>query len=568
MAIPWLSYGGFLLAILAIYEVYRPALNGPFLFDDSYLPFLVPNFASSPFLSWIRGVRPTLQASYWANYRLFELDPYAYHLVNLILHLAAAFFVWLIARKLLELVGTAKESAKWFAIFTTAVFLLHPLQTESVSYVASRSEVLSGFFLLITWCVFLYRKTPAITFSHSALVLLFFLLALTSKEHTAALPAVLLLTDYYFNPGFSFAGIRRNWKLYAPMLAGAVLGAVVIFRFVLGQSTSAGFGMKDLGPLDYLFTQFRVLAIYLRLFLFPFGQNADYDVPVSHTLMDHGSWASLIVLLALTAAAWIYRKRFPLASFGWFLFLILLAPTSSIVPIRDVIVERRMYVPLLGLTLIVVDVLRVRKVRSRTVAWAMAVACLILAVLTWQRNQVWASPVSLWKDTVAQSPAKYRPRFQLAYAHYERGECVEAVRHYQEAAKLTPPSYELSVDWALAADCAGRPGEALTKLEEAVKLEDTAHAWALIGMVRAKQQQWDGALAALAEAEKRNPNFPATQHYKGNIHMARSDWDSAMQAFERAVALEPGQPTFRQSLEAARQAKRRAQMRKAPAAGK
>jgi len=555
----WPVLLGLLFFAFALYEIYRPALTGPFLFDDLYLPFMIPNFAQNPLRDWVVGVRPTLQVTYWLNYRLFGLDSYYFHLVNLVLHAAAGYFVWLAARKLLDYAKLETSLRNIYAAFATALFLVHPLQSESVGYVASRSEVVSGLFFLIAWVAFLYRQHVAIRFSEVALILVFFVFAVTSKEHTAVLPAVLLLTDYFFNPGFTLEGIRKNWRLYVPIIGGAALGIVVIFKVVLTRASTAGFGMKDLTPLDYLFTQFRSIVTYLRLFIIPAGQNIDYDIPISHSLGDYFSWLCLLIILALTAAAWIYRRKFPLAAFGFFLFLILLAPTSSIVPIRDVLVERRMYLPIFALSLCVIDFLRNRRIAITALATTLTVICAVFAVLTWQRNHVWGSPVSLWQDSVKNSPQKYRPRFQLAYAHYQSGQCLEATQQYAEAAKLSPkPDYELYVDWALAADCANKPGEALSRLEDALRIEQSAHAWALMGMVRAKTGAYDEALEALAQSEKVNSRFTMTYVYRGNVHMVRKDWDAAVVEFEKAVSVEPNDEAARQGLEKATASRNRA----------
>ncbi|MBM3786497.1 MAG: hypothetical protein FJW30_19235, partial [Acidobacteria bacterium] len=514
---------------------------------------LVPNFAASPLRSWVVGVRPTLNVSYWLNYRMFGQEPLYYHWTNLGLHIACAYFVWLVAQKITGFV--LQERAKWFAVFATAVFVLHPLQTESVSYVASRSEILSGLFFLVAWTVFLYRKEASIRFSEAALVMLFFLFAITSKEHTAVLPAVLLLTDYFFNPGFTLRGIRDNWRLYAPILLGAALGVYVVFTRVLAGARTAGFGMKDLTPADYLYTQFRSVVTYLRLFVLPAGQNVDHGVVISRSLGDELSWLGLLILAGLAAGAWIKRREYPLAAYGYFLFLVLLAPTSSFVPIQDVLVERRMYLPVFALALCLVDVLRRRE---KMPAAVMAGICAVLAFLTWQRNHVWSSGVELWKNAVAGSPAKYRPRFQLAYAYYQSGQCADATREYAAASKLAAPSYELHVDWALAADCAGRTEEALGQLETAAKIERNAHAYALMGMVHGKRGSYDRALEALGEAERIDPRFQTTFVYKGNVHMARNEWDPAVAAFRHAISIEPQESSAQAGLRQALAGQRRA----------
>src|SRR5207302_1330670 len=132
--------------------------------------------------------------------------------------------------------------------------------------------------------------------------------------------------------------------------------------------------------------------------------------------------------------AWIYRKRFPLASFGVLMFLLLIAPTSSVVPIRDVLAERRLYLPFLGLTLVCLEFLRRLDLKAMCTIGTCALAgC---TILSYQRSAVWASPVALWQDAVAKSPQKLRPRFQLAYAYYEQGQCPQAAETYQRASQL------------------------------------------------------------------------------------------------------------------------------------
>ena len=209
-----------------------------------------------------------------------------------------------------------------------------------MAYIASRSEVLTGVFFLGAFAAFLYRGSQAISWPAAIGVLVLFGAAMATKEHAVVLPALLLLTDYFWNPGFSFEGIRRNWRLYAPMAAGAAVGAIGVFR-ILSQSDSAGFNMKGLSWYEYLFTQFRAFFVYLRLFLFPAGQTADYDFPISHSLLDHGAVFGLVGILALLGAAWYFRRRYPLACYGFLAFAVILAPTSSVIPLKDPVAEHR-----------------------------------------------------------------------------------------------------------------------------------------------------------------------------------------------------------------------------------
>ena len=546
----WPLAAGLLVLAFALLEIYGPALNGPFLFDDRYLPFLLPGFADNPLRAWVVGVRPILMVTYWANTRMFGLDPYWFHFVNLLLHAAAGVCVWYIAKKLTQ--------HQLLSAFCALVFLLHPLQTESVSYIASRSEVAAGLFFLAAWAVFLYRKEQAIGVGESLLVMALYGMAVLTKEHTVVLIVVLLLTDYFFNPGFTLEGIKKNWKLYGGLLLAGIAPVLFLLR-TLKNADSAGFNMKDLTATDYLLTQVRALWVYVRLYLLPIQQNLDYDMPISRSLFDYGAGLSLLSWLVLAAIAWVKRKQWPLASFGFFLFLVLLAPTSSFLPIRDVLVERRMYMAVFALSLIAVEFLRRWKTSPTTLAALTAVVSLGLMVVTYQRNAVWNSALALWSDSASKSPNKARPHFQLAYAHYEKGQCLEATRAYARAAELQTPDDHLYVDWALALDCAGQPAQALSRLEDANRLKPSAHNYSLMGMIRGKTQQYDEGLAALAEAEKLDPNFSMLHVYRGNILFARGELDPAIASFQRALSIEPQLAAAAQGLRNATNAKAKAQ---------
>ncbi len=534
-------------ALLLTLEVYWRALEGPFLFDDVYLPFTTPGMAEAPLRAWLIGVRPLLMLSFWANLRLSGLDPFSYHLFNVLFHFAAGVLVFLIARKLLGFAQAAGSQREILAIFAGGLFLLHPAQTESVSYVASRSESLSVMFFYAGLALFLYRRSEAVSWRVAAGVLALYAAAVSTKEHAAVLAALLLLTDYFWKPGFSLQGIRKNWRLYVPV---AVAGAIAL-KFVwnvLRTADSAGFAVREFTWYQYFFTQCRAIWVYIRLFLLPYGQNLDYDFPISRNVFEHGAIFGLAGLAILGIGAILYRRRFPLASYGFLSFLLLLAPTSSFVPILDPIAERRMYLAFPGLLLVVVEFLRRVRISPAALAGVLSAVLAAAAALTWQRNQVWTSAVALWEDTVAKSPNKSRPRFQLAYAYYQAGRCGQAVREYENVARLTKPDYRLLVDWALACDCAGNPGEALAKLRQAAAMEKKAHVYALMGMIHGKQQQRAEALEALDTAARLDSNYEMTYVYRGTLYATSGELQAAIQEYRRALELNPDSQAAREGL--------------------
>ena len=547
----WVYAAAIAFTLFAAFEVYGPALNGEFLFDDDYLPFSMPDVQNAPLRAWL-GVRPFLMVSYWINYKTSGLQPYSYHVVSVVLHAFNTMLAWLIVRRLLGRVGETGARRELLSGFAAGLFLLHPVQTESVAYVTSRSETMSIFFFLAALVLFLYRKADVISWGRAIGVLVLFGIACTVKEHTTVLPGLLLLADYFFTTPYRFEGIKKNLKLYAPILVGGALGVVAVWR-VLSTADSAGFRIQDFTWYQYLFTQFRVIWTYLRLFVLPIGLNGDYDYPVSHTLTEHGAVVALIGLIAVTFLAWRYRKQYPLAAFGWLGFLLLLAPTSSVVPIRDVIVERRMYLPFICLLLISVDFVRRWRTSPALLASIFGIVLVASATTSYQRNHVWSTALAFWTDAAAKSPKNARAQFQLAYAQWKSGNCQAAVTNYQKVAALQKPDDRLLVDWALALDCVNKPDEAIAKLQQAAAIAPSAIIHAQIGMVYGKRNRYDEALAALAEAEKINPAFDMTFVYRGNIFAARGDLPGAAALYRHALALNPANDVAREALAATEQ---------------
>jgi tetratricopeptide (TPR) repeat protein len=538
----WWPWAAALAALFLAFEAYSPALNGPFVFDDPYLPFLTPGIQHQPVWNWITGLRPLLMFSFWLNYAASGEQPFPYHATNVLLHLCSSVLVALIAIRLLELAGLKDGPAKpTLGIFAGALFLLHPTQTESVAYVASRSEVLSVFFYYAAYCVFLYRRTERITLWRALAVLALFGAAASTKEHALTLPILLLLTDLYWIKG----GIRANALLYGLLAAGGVVAGATVWR-VLSAADTAGFHVPGLTPLSYLYTQGRVFWVYLRLLALPFGLNVDPDVAISQTPLDHGAIFGLMAIAALLAAAWIVRRRWPLASFGVLVFVLLLLPTSSIVPIKDPMAEHRVYLPFLGFALVPLEFLRRVKLRQRLMIEVPVL--LVLLLLTYQRSALWGDPLALWQDSTAKSPRKVRPRFQLAYAYYQQQNCPKAVENFEIASRLAPPGYDLLVDWANALDCVGRRPEAIEKLHEATRKESDAQAWASLGMIYGEQRQITEALDSLQKAQSINPNFVMVYWARGKVYESMGDLAQAKEQYQRALELDPYNQTFRDDL--------------------
>lgn len=536
-----------LLTLVAAFTVYAPALNGGFVFDDQYLPFGHPDMQKAPLKAWL-GVRPVLMFSFWITLKIWGLTPAAFHAGNIVLHWLNGFLVFFILRNLLRKVDP--QAPGLLAALTAAVFLFHPAHTESVAYIASRSEVLSAFFFLSAYALFLLNH-QRVTWLSSFSILVLYGAAVATKEHTVTLLPLLLLTDYFFNPGFRFSGIQRNWKLYVPAAGMGVLGLAFVAR-VLATADTAGFAVKGVKWYEYAFTQLHVIWRYVFLFVAPVNLNADYHLPVTRSFFSAPTMVGLLGLVLVLTIVWRSHRTWPLAVFGVLTFLLLLAPTSSVVPIADMMAERRLYLPCLGLLILLLDLLR--RMQARTQVYAGLGACLVVfAVLTYQRAQVWASDIALWEDTTRKSPHAVRPFFQLGYAYYNAGRCAEAAAAFQQAARLGPPTAELLSDWGLALECAGQKEEALQKFQQSLAVKPTAVVHAQIAALEARRGRYPEALAALEQAEHLDPSLSVIYVYRGNILLQLGYKRDAAEAYRRALSLRPDDEVAQKGLRMATQ---------------
>jgi tetratricopeptide (TPR) repeat protein len=535
-------------ALIAVFWAYSTALRGPFLFDDNV--FLMPGL-NEPISHWVGRVRPALYFTFWLNAHFWKDDPYPYHVFNVLFHCVTGGLVFLIVRRLEEWAGIEPSLRGLLAAFASAVFLLHPVQAEAVAYIAGRSDAFSTMLEFAAFTIFLYRRSAVISWAAAAGVLLLFGLSLLSKEQTLALLAVFLLTDYWWNPGFSFRGMRANWKLYAPMAFGAVAGVAFFWRLITSAKT-AGFGLKDFTWYQYFFTECRALLVYIGSFLLPVHLTLDWDFPVSKTLLDHGAIVGLIVLLALAGTAGHFRRRFPLASYGFFVYLLLMAPTSSILPIQDPVADRRLYGPMLGLLLIAVDLLSRVNLKRNTLAAACAAVALLFAAAAHARASLWADPVALFQDTVSKSPRKGRPHFHLASSYFDQQRYDLAVAEYEKTAQLQPVDYDLLVDWGLAYDAMGRMDDALAKLRLAATMDRTAHIYTQIAEVYAKRRHYAEALDALNTAQNIDGSFAPIYVYRGNVFFNTGQYLAAIGEYQKALSLDSNNAEALQNMQKAR----------------
>ena len=369
---------GLLIAILT-FLVYSNTFHASFHFDDT--PSIVENYTirnlnNAP--GMLINNRGIATATFAINYAIGGLNVVGYHIVNLAIHITNSIFVYFLVFLTLTRIDSLKDRAKKIAVYTALLFAVHPIQTQAVTYIVQRMEILASMFMLIGLLVFIKgaetSKTSARALLYGAVAVSYWL-GFHSKEIAITLPAVLFLYDYCFLSSSGNQKVTARLPLYLVLIAMLAFFAT---RTLTGlQETpggSAGFNVQSITAKEYLLTQFNVLIYYITLLFVPINQNLDYDFPVSKGLFEvplvkEGTVlnipipppiVSLIILSAIIGIAfYLFTSRSSritnhgrLAAFSILWFFIILSPTSSFIPIIDVIFEHRLYLASAGVFLL------------------------------------------------------------------------------------------------------------------------------------------------------------------------------------------------------------------------
>jgi hypothetical protein len=513
--------------------VYGGATHAPFIFDDEFTivnnPSIVklwpllgdsagPGPLNPPPATATTG-RPLVNLSLALNYYFGGLDPTGYHLFNMAVHMLSAMLLWAILRRTLQLeyfAGRFQRAAEPLALLVALVWAVHPLQTESVEYVTQRTEGMMGFFYLAT----LYgglRYWAAPTAGRSKWLILSTLACLSGmacKEVMASAPLMVLLFERTFIAGSFRRALRESWPLYVGLASGWALRLALSYSGT--HTATAGFHL-GVPAYAWWFTQAKVLVMYLELAFWPWPLVIHYDMPYLDTFGDAAPWLAAVGLLVIGTLV-LFWRRAAVGILGAWLFAIL-SPTLLVPLITEVAAERRMYLPLAAIVvLVIVGGYQLAQWATGSVAPAaggepavaiIAVAAVAVAVaLGWVsalRLEAYRDALTLWRDAATHQPDNYvvqtnlgvesnnASRPQEAIEHFEQalrlkpdyadghknlwqslasaGRTQEAIEHFQRALQLAPDSVAAHAGLGIALTGAGRLPEAIEHYEQALRLD-------------------------------------------------------------------------------------------------
>jgi Flp pilus assembly protein TadD len=554
---PGVTFAALGLLTLAALVAYHNSLDGPFVFDD--VPSIVENpdirqlattLRENSHASTFLG-RPLLGLSLWLNYAWGGEDVRGYHVVNLLLHILTAWTLWGLARKVLEgprLRESYGKQAGWLALAIALIWTVHPLQTESVSYLAQRAEILGAVFYLLT-LYSVVRVAGAVdwhTSAWSVAAVAFCLLGMASKETVSTAPLVALLLDRVFLAPSWRALWRARKALYVALACCWIFLAVLMATSAKRMGT-AGFGL-GMTWWEYARTQPYYVFRYLLLSVWPRALTLDYGSYLARTPGEVVPYAAIVLLLMVLTLVALWRKP-PLGFCGaW--FFVILAPTSSVVPIiTQTGAEHRMYLPLVGL--IAPLVLgsyelwhRVSGPLGRPRAAPVLVVALLVTALgarTIARNADYRSPLAIWATVVERWPTNPRAHLNLGNALASADRLPEAIAQYESALLLEPDRAEAHLNLGNALVGMGRLPEAIGQFEEAVRLKpDYTGAHLNLGDALASAGRLPEAIRHFDEAVRLKPDLAAGIHVDlGRALASAGRLEEAIGQYEEALRLQP-----------------------------
>jgi tetratricopeptide (TPR) repeat protein len=568
----------FLLVGVAIYS---NTLHSPFVFDDG------PSITRNPTIKSIENFfgnstgydkYPTRFIGYLSfalNYKFGSFDPFGYHIVNLTVHIVNSllvfFFVQITFRTPFMKKSSPEATARVVSLISGMLFLVHPVQTEAVTFVVQRLTSLTTTFFLLS--IFYYVKARIIYndrpnhftnkyLMYFVLSFLFCVLAMKTKEISFTLPAVLIIYECLFFDG--------PYRIRAFFLLPFLFTLLIIPLSLINVRAPIGKVLIDIDNVsrvqtdisrgDYFLTQLSVIVTYIRLLFFPIDQNLDYDYPIYRSLFQpRVFFCATSLLFFLGISLWLYlRSRraesalLRMISFGIAWFFITMSVESSLIPIEDVIFEHRIYLPSVGafVSLAMAASVISRKWNRTACIWVLVFITSALSIATYKRNMIWRDDLVLWSDNVQKSPSKARPHYNLGSSYLLRGLTEKAILEFRDAIQIDPGYSDAYLNLGVAYASIGAEEKAMEALYKAIQLNPAdSESYYNLGLLYSNKGSGHLAIEQYQKALLLNPESVNARNNLGIALAESGRIDEAIDQFQEGIRLSPGDEELRKNLE-------------------
>ena len=556
---------------VAIGGAYYNALGNGFVFDDYVLVVDHPYIRTArPLLTLLGtlpslGYRPLRTFSYVIDYRLGGMHPWVFHVSNVLYHWITACFVFLVALRLTNTsaarqdgyMAEAKTTGwRWRpALFIAFLWALHPVQTDTVTYIAGRRDILGGLCLFVGFWAYLRFRAGNVRSAWRYGWLLFscvvYGLGILSKESVLVLP--LLCWAYDVQQEGLVESLRRRWALYFFIL---LLGVAVLWHFAgaiimetIRKATWHGGSMAS-----NFATVARIWVRYLTVMVYPETLLADYSYdafPVSLSVNEPEVWWALAVLGATAVSVWGLARWRSLCGYGGLWMLITILPVSHLIPIKEIAAEHYLYVPLFGFCLIVGIVLDAlcgkptsilgRRAVLRPLVGTMLVVLLLAGAVTRTviRNRDWVDEETFWSATILTAPRCARAHYNLAGVYKQQQRRIDAAREFAAVLALSPQHVDAIVGFGELAFEVGHYGQALSYAVQAQSLAPlNPRVLYLLAWTQLALKNLDDAEKLFQQTLGQNPPLPGVYHGLEAIAKERGDKDAEAHWAEKRRAQE------------------------------